>query len=57
MRLPLDEHAAFLAAARSGDADKAAELKLHHLSHVEASLNFDINASPAKRDLVSALLM
>ncbi len=52
-----DEHSAFLAAARSGDADKAAELMLHHLSHVEAALNFDVNASPAKRDLISALLM
>jgi DNA-binding GntR family transcriptional regulator len=52
-----EEHSAFLAAARSGDADKAAKLMLHHLSHVEAALNFDVNAHPAKKDLVSALLM
>lgn len=52
-----DEHSDFLAAARAGDANKAAELMLHHLSHVEAALNFDVSTSPAKKDLVSALLM
>jgi DNA-binding GntR family transcriptional regulator len=52
-----DEHSEFLAAARAGDADKAAALMLHHLSHVEAALNFDVSTSPAKKDLVSALLM
>lgn len=52
-----DEHTAFLEAAKAGDADKAATLMLHHLAHVEAALDFDASASPAKKDLVSALLM
>jgi DNA-binding GntR family transcriptional regulator len=52
-----DEHSAFLDAAKSGDADKAAQLMLHHLAHVEAALDFDTSASPARKDLVSALLM
>jgi DNA-binding GntR family transcriptional regulator len=52
-----DEHSAFLEAAKAGDADKAAALMLHHLSHVEAALNFGSSASPGTKDLVSALLM
>jgi len=51
-----NEHAAFLEAARAGDADKAAGLMLAHLNHIEAALNFDVNASPARKDLVAALL-
>jgi len=51
-----NEHAAFLEAARGGDADKAARLMLAHLNHIEAALNFDVNASPARKDLVTALL-
>ena len=52
-----DEHSAFLEAAKAGDADKAAALMLHHLAHVEAALDFEASTSPAKKDLVSALLM
>lgn len=52
-----DEHKAFLAAARAGDADRAAEVMLHHLAHVEAALRFDGSATGGKRDLVTALLM
>lgn len=52
-----DEHTDFLEAAKAGDADKAAQLMLHHLSHVEAALQFDSRASEGKKDLVSALLM
>ncbi|PHV04633.1 GntR family transcriptional regulator [Janthinobacterium sp. BJB412] len=52
-----DEHAAFLEAAKAGDADKAASLMLHHLSHVEGALRFDGSVSEGKRDLVTALLM
>jgi DNA-binding GntR family transcriptional regulator len=52
-----DEHTDFLEAAKAGDADKAAQLMLHHLSHVEAALQFDGRASEGKKDLVSALLM
>ena len=50
-----NEHAEFLAAARAGDADLAAQLMLAHLTHVEAALRFD--GSPQhEKDLVSALL-
>jgi DNA-binding GntR family transcriptional regulator len=52
-----DEHTDFLEAAKAGDADKAAQLMLHHLSHVEAALQFGSRASEGKKDLVSALLM
>ena len=51
------EHEEFLAAAKAGNADKAAELMVHHLRHVEEALIFDGSAAEAKRDLVSALLM
>lgn len=50
-----DEHADFIAAARSGDADRAAEVMLAHLTHVEAALRFDSDTRHGK-DLVSALL-
>ena len=40
-----DEHREFLAAAKAGDADKAAALMVHHLAHVEAALDFDTSAS------------
>ncbi len=52
-----DEHTAFLEAAKSGDANQAAALMLEHLLHVEAALDFAASANPAKKDLVSALLM
>jgi DNA-binding GntR family transcriptional regulator len=52
-----DEHATFLEAAKAGDADRAASLMLHHLSHVEAALRFDGSAAEGRRDLVTALLM
>lgn len=51
-----DEHIAFLEAAKSGDAERAASVMLHHLSHVEAALCFDTGATDAPRDLVTALL-
>lgn len=50
-----NEHAAFLKAARAGDADKAASVMLAHLHHVEAALVFEPNNHAAK-DLVAALL-
>ena len=49
------QHAQFLEAARSGDAEQAVQLMIAHLKDVEAGLQFD--AAPAKRDLVKALLM
>jgi DNA-binding GntR family transcriptional regulator len=52
-----DEHATFLEAAKAGDAERAASLMLHHLSHVEAALRFDGSAAEGRRDLVTALLM
>lgn len=52
-----DEHRDFLEAAKAGDAERAADLMLHHLSHVEAALCFDGSARRDRRDLVTALLM
>ncbi|HJU99245.1 MAG TPA: GntR family transcriptional regulator [Burkholderiaceae bacterium] len=51
-----DEHTTFLEAAKAGDAERAASLMLHHLSHVEAALRFDGSAAEGRRDLVTALL-
>lgn len=50
-----DEHADFITAARSGDADLAARVMLDHLTHVEAALRFD-SGTQVEKDLVSALL-
>jgi DNA-binding GntR family transcriptional regulator len=50
-----EEHHAFLAAARAGDADKACRLMVEHLQHVEAALNFEADAA-VDGDLVAALL-
>jgi DNA-binding GntR family transcriptional regulator len=50
-----EEHHAFLAAARAGDADTACRLMVEHLQHVEAALNFEADAA-ADGDLVAALL-
>lgn len=49
-----DEHALFIAAARSGNADQAVDLMLHHLDHVLEALRFD--DEDEKKDLVRALL-
>jgi len=49
------EHEQFLEAARAGDAERAAQLMVEHLAHVEAALRFDISGEQYK-DLVSALL-
>lgn len=51
------QHAKFLEAAISGDTDHAVRLMIEHLNEVEAGLQFDAGAGPAKRDLVNALLM
>ena len=51
------QHAKFLEAAISGDTDHAVRLMIEHLNDVEAGLQFDAGAVPAKRDLVNALLM
>jgi DNA-binding GntR family transcriptional regulator len=50
-----NEHEEFLQAARAGDADRAAQLMVEHLMHVEAALRFDTGGAHEK-DLVSALL-
>jgi DNA-binding GntR family transcriptional regulator len=50
-----EEHHAFLAAARAGDADEACRLMAEHLQHVEAALNFEADAA-VDGDLVAALL-
>jgi len=51
------QHAKFLEVAMSGDTDHAVRLMIEHLNEVEAGLQFDAGAGPAKRDLVNALLM
>jgi DNA-binding GntR family transcriptional regulator len=51
-----DEHMLFIEAAKSGDADRAAELMLQHLDHVQEALRFDDGEEDEKKDLVRALL-
>ena len=51
-----DEHREFIEAARAGDAERAVELMVGHLSHVEGALHFDEVPAPAGKDLVTALL-
>lgn len=50
-----EEHSAFLVAAKAGDTEKAVELMMHHLHHVESALQFDKNTDDSK-DLIRALL-
>lgn len=49
------EHYAFLAAARDGDAERACALMDEHLLHLQTALDFDGAPAP-NRDLVAALL-
>jgi len=51
-----DEHLAFIQAAKAGDTDKAVELMMHHLHHVESALQFEIQPDGDKKDFVKALL-
>ncbi|GAB5097114.1 GntR family transcriptional regulator [Caballeronia sp. LP006] len=37
-----DEHTAIVDAIAKGDGDKAAELMLHHLDHIQSALNLDV---------------
>jgi DNA-binding GntR family transcriptional regulator len=46
-----DEHEEIVAAVKGGDARQAEKLMLHHLNHIEQSLNLDSSAEQA--DLVS----
>jgi len=50
------EHQAFIAAARAGDAERACALMLEHLDHVERALNFDEAPDSGDNSLVTALL-
>lgn len=50
-----EEHSAFIAAARAGDADAAVALMEHHLQHVEQALMFE-PPSGARKDLLRELL-
>ncbi|OZI21191.1 GntR family transcriptional regulator [Bordetella genomosp. 9] len=50
-----DEHHAFLAAAREGDVERACQLMIEHLDHVEQGLDFQADAD-GDSDLVAALL-
>jgi DNA-binding GntR family transcriptional regulator len=51
-----EEHREFIAAARSGDVERAVELMQHHLEHVEQALMFEPPAGPRK-DLLRELLL
>ena len=51
-----DEHAAFIRAAKAGDTEKAVELMLHHLHHVESALQFKQQPESNKKDFIKALL-
>lgn len=51
-----DEHHAFLAAAKAGDTDRAVQLMLDHLHHVEEALDFTDEGRNNDADLVLALL-
>lgn len=51
-----EEHSLFIAAARSGDVERAVTLMEQHLDHVEAGLDFDDDAEEKNRDLITALL-
>jgi DNA-binding GntR family transcriptional regulator len=51
-----DEHLAFIQAAKDGDTEKAVQLMMHHLHHVESALQFEIQPEGDKKDFVKALL-
>jgi DNA-binding GntR family transcriptional regulator len=51
-----NEHAAFIQAAKSGDAERAVALMLHHLDHVQEGLAFDDDPEEKHKDLITALL-
>lgn len=51
-----DEHEAFLAIAKRGDAEAAVADMVHHLEHVEANLHLSDDAPVRPLDLVKALL-
>jgi DNA-binding GntR family transcriptional regulator len=51
-----DEHARFVEAARSGDVERAVAVMLHHLDHVQESLQADAESPDDGKDLVKALL-
>jgi len=51
-----DEHLAFIQAAKAGDTEKAVQLMMHHLHHVESALQFEIQPESDKKDFVKALL-
>ncbi|WP_211444346.1 GntR family transcriptional regulator [Collimonas humicola] len=51
-----NEHAEFIEAAKTGDTERAVELMMHHLHHVESALQFEIPPQGNKKDFVKALL-
>lgn len=51
-----DEHVTFMRAAKAGDTEKAVELMLHHLHHVESALQFKQQPESNKKDFIKALL-
>lgn len=51
-----DEHVGFLRAAKAGDIEKAVDLMMHHLHHVESALQFKQQPASDKKDFIKALL-
>lgn len=51
-----DEHREFIRVAKKGDVEKAVELMMHHLDHVEGALQFEKPAGSQRPDLLKALL-
>lgn len=49
-----DEHEEIVAAVKTGDARQAEKLMLHHLNHIEQSLNLDSSAEQADLESIFA---
>src|SRR5947207_494606 len=52
----IPEKAAFIREAKARDTEKAVELMLHHLHHVESALQFKQQPESNKKDFIKALL-
>ncbi|KRB85180.1 GntR family transcriptional regulator [Noviherbaspirillum sp. Root189] len=52
-----DEHKLFIEAAKTGNADRAADLMLRHLDHVKEALRTNYSETGRQKDLVRALLV
>ncbi|RJG04865.1 GntR family transcriptional regulator [Noviherbaspirillum cavernae] len=51
-----DEHARIIEAARAGDVERAIEMTLHHLAHVQGDMEDGCAEANRESDLIAALL-